>query len=104
MNIKRAIKSINFRVLSNIYIIILTIFVIWMLFFDGNSYLYHRELNKEIEELEDWNDYHRKKIKEDKIMIKKLKNSEDLERYARERYLMRKDNEEIFIIEFDTIK
>ena len=75
-----------------------------MLFFDENSYLTHREFNKEIEELEVWIDYHKNKIEKDKETIKKLQNDLQLERYARERYLMKKENEDIYIIEFDTIQ
>ncbi len=86
-----------------IYFIIFIVFCLWMLFFDGNSYFYHQKLNKEIKDLEDWNAYHIQKTKEDSLMIEKLRDSEGLERYARERYLMRKENEEIFVIEFDTI-
>ncbi len=86
------------------YVVTLVVFIIWMFFFDGNSFGYHQKLNQEIEDLESWNEYHKKKIEEDRIMIEKLKNDDELERYARERYLMHKENEEIFIIEFDTIE
>lgn len=46
----------------------------------------------------------KKKIEEDQETIKKLKDSLELERYAREKYLMKKDNEDVYIIEFDTLK
>ena len=39
-------------VFKNIYFIIIVSFIIWMLFFDSNSYLVHRELNKNILKLE----------------------------------------------------
>ncbi len=91
----------SYRIVS---VSIIVAFSIWMLFLDSNSYLYHRKLNHEIENLRDWIDYHQKKIDEDKLMIQKLKDPDELERYARERYLMRKKNEDIYIIEFDTIK
>lgn len=44
------------------------------------------------------------KISKDKETIKKLEDSLELERFAREKYLMKKENEDIYIIEFDTIK
>lgn len=97
-------KNKAFKIVTNVYIIILTVFVVWMLFFDENSYLTHREFNKEINELTTWNNYHKQKIAEDKETIKKLQDSLELERYAREKYLMKKENEDIYIIEFDTIK
>lgn len=89
---------------TNRYIIILIAFSIWMLFFDENSYLVHREFNKEIKELETAIDFYKKKISEDKATIKSLQDSLQLERFAREKYLMKKENEDIYLIEFDTLK
>ena len=104
MNLKSIKNKPSFKIATNIYVVILTIFVVWMLFLDENSYLTHREFNKEIEELETWIEYHKERIKEDKATIKKLQDSLQLERYAREKYLMKKENEDIYIIEFDTIQ
>ncbi|MGG8497585.1 FtsB family cell division protein [Tenacibaculum sp. TC6] len=104
MNLKSIKNKPSFKIITNLYVIILTVFVIWMLFLDENSYLTHREFNKEIEELETWIEYHKQKIANDKETIEKLKDSLELERYAREKYLMKKENEDIYIIEFDTIK
>ena len=75
-----------------------------MFFFDENSYLVHRKFNNEITDLESTISYYKKKIIEDKATIKNLKDSLQLERFAREKYLMKKENEDIYIIEFDTIK
>ncbi|MBE7652717.1 septum formation initiator family protein [Tenacibaculum finnmarkense genomovar finnmarkense] len=103
MNLKSIKNTPYYKVITNPYALILTVFVIWMGFFDENSYLTHREFNKEIEKLNLWIAYHEKKIKKDKETINKLQNSVQLEHYARERYLMKKENEDIYIIEFDTI-
>lgn len=103
MNLKSIKNSNSFKIITNTYVLILTAFIIWMLFFDENSYLTHREFNKEIEKLEFWIAYHEDKIKKDKKTIRKLQNPIQLERYAREKYLMKKENEDIYIIEFDTI-
>tara|TARA_R110002124_G_scaffold55559_1_gene156996 strand:- start:15003 stop:15320 length:318 start_codon:yes stop_codon:yes gene_type:complete len=89
---------------TNRYVIIFIGFSIWMFFFDENSYLVHKEFNKEIDELETAIDFYKKKIKEDKLTIKNLTDSLQIERFAREQYLMKKENEDIYIIEFDTIK
>ncbi|CAM1347968.1 FtsB family cell division protein [Tenacibaculum insulae] len=104
MNLKSIKNKPSFKIATNIYVVILTVFVIWMLFFDENSYLTHREFNKEIDELEIWINYHQKKIDTDKETIEKLQDSLQLERYAREKYLMKKENEDVYIIEFDTIQ
>ncbi|MGB1284441.1 MAG: FtsB family cell division protein [Polaribacter sp.] len=84
--------------------LILISFSIWMVFFDENSYLIHRKFDKEINDLENTITFYESKIKEDKAIIKKLQDSLQLERFAREKYLMKKENEDIYIIEFDTIK
>jgi cell division protein FtsB len=89
--------------ITNVFVMILIPFIIWMLFFDENSYLVHRKFNQEIEELEQTITFYQQKIEKDKAMIEKLQDSLELERFAREQYLMKKNNEEIFLIEFDTI-
>ena len=75
-----------------------------MFFFDENSYLIHRKFNNEITDLESTISYYQKKIIEDKATIKNLKDSLQLERFAREKYFMKKENEDIYLIEFDTLE
>ncbi|AUC14198.1 septum formation initiator [Tenacibaculum sp. SZ-18] len=104
MNLKSIQNKPVVKIVTNIYVIILTVFVVWMLFFDENSYLTHREFNNDIKELQTWIDYHKKKTAEDKQTIKNLQDTLELERFAREKYLMKKKNEDIYIIEFDTIE
>lgn len=97
----------NSKILSlatNVFVLILVPFIIWMLFFDENSYLIHRKFNAEIDDLESTISFYEDKISKDKETIKKLQDSLELERFAREKYLMKKENEDIYIIEFDTIK
>ena len=93
-----------FKILTNIFVLIFIPFLIWMLFFDENSYLVHRKFNREIKDLESTVSFYKTKIAEDKATIIKLSDSLQLERFAREKYLMKKENEDIYIIEFDTIK
>ena len=90
-------------VFKNIYFIIIVSFIIWMLFFDSNSYLVHRELNKTILKLEKQKDFYKEGIKEDTKELNKIKTDSGLEEYAREKLFMKKEDEEIFIIEFDSI-
>ena len=47
---------------TNRYILILAAFIVWMVFFDENSYLVHREFNEEIEKLETANEFYKNKI------------------------------------------
>ena len=89
------------KFLGNRYVLVLLFFIIWMLFLDNYSYLDHRILNNEIDELEDNINYYKKEIKEDSIKIKKLKNTDQIEKYAREKYYMKLENEDIYLIEFE---
>ena len=90
-----------FRILGNKYVLILVIFTIWMIFFDANSWLIHKELDDEIDKLEGNKSYFKKEINSDREQIRKLEDSEELERFAREQYLMKKDGEEVFIIQYE---
>ena len=87
--------------LTNIYVLILTVFVIWMLFFDTNSLLIHMELRKEIKRLEKQQEFLREEISKDRKIIEKLSDPEELEKFAREQYYLKKKNEEIYLIEYE---
>ncbi len=94
------------KILGNRYVIVLVFFAVWMLFLDNTSYLEHRILNKQLEELEDNKKYYQEEIRKDEENIKLLKNPDQIEKYAREKYYMKRDSEDIYIIEFegDSIK
>lgn len=99
------IKNKYLKPFKNIFVLILIVFAVWMLFFDANSWLIHHELNTEVEDLENEKEYYRKEIVKDNKDLKKLGTEEGLEKFAREEYYMKRDNEEIFIIEYeDSIK
>ncbi len=104
MTFKQLKQNKFVKFFTNRYVVILIIFTVWMLFFDENSYLVHKEFDKEIDELEIAIDFYKKKIEEDKLTIKSLEDSLQIEKFAREKYLMKRENEDIYIIEFDTIK
>ena len=82
-----------------IYGSILVGFIIWMVFIDSHSLIIHRELNKEIKKLESEKKALESIINNDKNTIKRLNNIDSLERFARENYGHKKENETIFIIE-----
>lgn len=95
------LKNKYFKPFKNIFVVILILFTIWMLFFDANSWLIHHELNTEIEDLENEKKYYKKEIVKDNKDLKKLNTKDGLEKFARETYYMKRDNEEIFIIEYE---
>jgi len=92
------------KFVSNRYVLILLVFLIWMLFIDENSYIIHRELNKEIDKLEKSNKYYKDEMNHDNKIIKNLQNPDSLERFAREEYKMKRKDEDIYIIEYDSVK
>lgn len=95
-----------FKFLSNRYVWVLLFFLAWMIFLDNYSYFDHRFLDKQIDELEDNKEYYQQEIKKDQENIKQLKNPDQTEKYAREKYYMKKDSEDVYIIQFegDTIE
>ena len=73
-----------------------------MTFLDTNSLLIHAELNREIKKLKNKRNALNEEILKDKSLIEKLDNIDSLEHYAREMYNLKKENEDIFIIEFQS--
>ena len=97
LKLKVLIKKSLFK-----YLVISISFLIWMTFLDTNSLLIHAELNREIKKLKNKRDALNKEILDDKSLIEKLNNIDSLEHYAREEYNLKKENEDIFIIEFQS--
>lgn len=94
-----------FKYLKNMFVLIFICFVIWMLFFDANSLIIHSELNSEINDLEDEKAYYNNEIEKDKKAINQLSTDEGIEKLAREKYYMKRSNEDIYIIEYeDSVK
>jgi len=101
MGLKDLRKKKWFKVFTNMYVLVLTVFVIWMVFFDTNSLLIHLELKKEIRKLEKQQEFLKTEIADDKKVLKRLSDPEELEKFAREQYYLKKKNEEIYLIEFE---
>ena len=85
--------------LKNKYLLAAMLFLVWMLFFDpkdiGNEF---RKWNK-YRELQSSEEHLVKKIGETRAELKELKNNaQTIEKYAREKYLMKKDNEDLFLV------
>jgi len=84
---------------SNKYFLAASAFGVWMLFFDRNDLMSQYEYRSQVTKLEEEKEFY---IKESQQAIKDLDelttNREMLEKFAREKYLMKKDNEDIFVI------
>ncbi|MEY2692927.1 MAG: Cell division protein FtsL [Bacteroidota bacterium] len=88
--------------LKNKYVWVLLFFCVWMLFLDNYSQLEHRELDKEIQELETNKKYYQDEIRKDQNQINALKDINQVEKYAREKYYMKRQNEDIYVIDLDS--
>lgn len=87
--------------LKNKMVLILIGFSIWMLFLDRNSWFIHNELNRDMDKLEQEKEYYKSEILKDQKEIKELSTDEGIEKYGREHYKMKKENEDIYIIEYE---
>jgi len=75
------------------------LFLLWLLFFDSDNFIKQREDQHKLDQLTEQRDYLKQKIKADKQKIEELKtDNKNLEKFAREEFLMKKENEDIFII------
>ncbi len=88
---------------TNKYLITGTSFVLWMLFFDRNDFALQLKRVHELKKLQESEKVMDKQIENTKQELSQLKtNPETLEKYAREKYMMKKDNEDLFIITSDS--
>ncbi len=85
----------------NYYLMTALFFVVWMIFFDSNNVISQIRHRRELSELERERDYFVSEIARNKALVEQLTNPRDLkpiEKYAREHYLMKRENEEVFLI------
>lgn len=83
----------------NKYLIALAAFVVWIMFFDENNIRQHQQNRRELALLEEQVDFYKHKIEADKRKLFELQtNDANLEKFAREQFLMKKANEDIFLI------
>ena len=82
------------------YLIIFFAFILWMTFLDTNTLLIHAELNREIKKLKKRKDALTEEIVKDQELLNRLENLDSLEQYGREKYNLKKQKEDIFIIEY----
>ena len=75
------------------------VFLVWMLLLDSNDLISRVKLSSKLNSLENEKEYYEEKILEvTKDRDELLGSRETLEKFAREKYLMKKESEEIFVI------
>jgi len=83
----------------NFYVVCGALFLFWMLFLDSNDLITRFKMGAKLGDLEDEKEYYNQKIGEvEKDRNELMTNKELLEKFAREKYLMRKESEDVFVI------
>lgn len=89
----------------NKYLISLAAITVWVLFFDKDDLLSQLDITHKLHQLQTEKKYFENEIRKSKDDVNDLRtNPANLEKFAREKYLMKKDNEEIFVIVKDSTK
>lgn len=84
---------------KNFYFLSASFFLLWMLFFDSNDLITQYQMTRKLKNLEHEKTYYHEKIREVKEDRKELfSSSELLEKFAREKYLMKKKDEDVYVI------
>ena len=101
MSVKR-IKDLYQKLpapLRNKYLITFIVFLVWIFFIDKFDIITQIKMNKEFKQLKQQHEFYKEEIGKDSTEIYNLNNNpEEQERFARERFLMKKENEDLFII------
>ena len=87
------------KLIKNKYIIALLAFALWMTFFDQNSFVFQSKITEELNVLSARKRFY---INQNSQLLKQKKDLEtnisNLEKLAREKYLMKRDDEDVFVI------
>ncbi|GAB3013591.1 septum formation initiator family protein [uncultured Cyclobacterium sp.] len=84
---------------KNFYFVFTVLFITWMVFIDSNDIISHFKLRSKLNELEKQKEFYQER--KEKIQIEReelLSNFELLEKFARERYLMKRKTEDLYVI------
>ena len=85
--------------LRNKYLITFVVFLVWIFFIDTFDIITQIRMNNEFKQLKEQQEFYKAEIEKDSTKVYNLNNNpEEQERFARERFLMKKDNEDVFIV------
>ena len=95
----KSVLNVLIRIFRNKYILTLLVLIVWLLVFDRNNLIDRVKYLKALDEMEEQKIYYIEKIRHDSARLDELRtDAENLEKFAREQYLMKKENEDIFVI------
>ena len=88
------------NILTNKYLVASVFFVVWMLFFDQRDFFLQRERKAELDKVEAAKKYYQDEIFNTKSQLENLQNNPaSIEKFARERYLLKRDGESLYLFE-----
>ncbi|GET30944.1 hypothetical protein SD074_31460 [Prolixibacter sp. SD074] len=94
------IPRVLLRIVANKYLLAFVVFFVWMTFLDDHNFISLFQDQQKLHKLNAEKAYYENKIESDRRKLKELQtDSRNLEKFAREQYLMKKKDEDIFIIE-----
>ena len=86
-------------ILLNKYLLTTAAFIVWLVFFDSNNLLIRNRLQNKLDGLNQEKQFYLNEIKKDSALNQGLINdSSAIEKFAREKYLMKKDNEDLYLV------
>lgn len=84
---------------GNKYFLATALFAVWMLFFDRNDVISQYEYHRQVSKLQEEKDFYEKETKQASKDLNELdSNLSSAEKFAREKYFMKKDNEDVFVV------
>ncbi len=87
------------KTFANKYLIAFMVFSVWMIFIDDNNIFFLRKNVNKLKEYRVEKAYFIEKIRKDSIRLQEMKaNAKNLDKFAREEFLMKKKDEDIFLI------
>jgi cell division protein FtsB len=96
---KKGLRYQIVKVITNKFFIASVLFLVWIVFFDENSIVSHQKNKRQLNELTRQKEYYIGRIASDKQKLEDLNaGKEELEKFAREQYLMSKPDEDVFIV------
>ena len=102
---KKFKDTLFWKVVKNKYFIACFVFLLVIFFFDDNSIIEIRKLKKDVAELDHTIDTMRQGIYEDSLQVERLRgNMDSIERYGRENYYMKRENEDVYVVNKNTSK
>ena len=88
-----------FSVLFNKYTLTFTAFVVWIVFFDSNSILSRMKHREKLKTLKQEKHFYLDEIRKDSTLRRKLvSDTAEIEKFAREHYIMQKANEDVYLV------